>query len=79
MALQVAGLEMGMDGFLDDDTETINCPYCGREIYEDAPQCPHCGQYLSREDAPTRRPPWWLLLGVAVCLFIVYRWIVGWR
>lgn len=22
------------------------CPHCGESIYEDAPQCPECGQYI---------------------------------
>lgn len=52
----------------DEDSPTIPCPYCGQEIYEDAPQCSHCGQYISDEDAPPRRQPWWIILGVVLCL-----------
>jgi len=40
----------------DETNPTIPCPYCVREIYEDSPRCPHCGQYISGEDAPTGRP-----------------------
>ena len=62
----------------DDDEETIPCPHCRREIHEDSVRCPHCEQYLSDEDtaAPSRKP-WWLIVGVIVCLYVVYRWIVG--
>ena len=35
-----------------DDEPTIECPYCGREIHEDAQRCPHCERYISDEDAP---------------------------
>jgi len=58
----------------DEDDDTIPCPYCGREIHEDSVCCPHCENYLSEEDAPARKP-WWLILGVVVCLLIVYMWI----
>jgi hypothetical protein len=49
-----------------------------REIHEDSVRCPHCENYLSEEDAaaPSRKP-WWIIVGVLVCLYVVYRWIVG--
>ena len=61
----------------DDDEETIPCPYCQRLIHEESERCPHCENYLSEEDAPRPRKPWWLIIGVLVCLYLVYRWIVG--
>jgi predicted nucleic acid-binding Zn ribbon protein len=60
----------------DDGEPTIECPYCGREIHEDSQRCPHCEKYISDEDAPARRKPWWIVIGVILCLYIVYRWIV---
>jgi hypothetical protein len=61
----------------DDDEPTIPCPYCRREIHEDAQRCPHCERYLSDEDAPLQRKPWWIIAGTLACLYIFYRWIVG--
>ena len=61
-----------------DDESTIECPHCRREVHEDAPRCPYCEKYLSVEDSPPSRKPWWIYLGVAVCLLIVYGWIFGW-
>ncbi len=61
----------------DDEDRSIECPYCRASMFEDAPRCPRCGQYISREDAPPSRKPWWILLGAIACLFAVYRWIVG--
>jgi hypothetical protein len=55
--------------------ETVPCLYCREPVYEDSERCPHCGKYLSREDAPWRRP-WWLVLGVVLCLAVVFWWIV---
>lgn len=58
-----------------DDTEP--CPYCGADVYEDAERCPSCGNYLSDEDAPPRRKPWWIYVCALACLYAVYRWIAG--
>lgn len=54
---------------------TAPCPHCRRPIYDDAEWCPSCGVYLSNEDEPDRKP-WWLLVGVAICLYVVFRWVV---
>lgn len=64
-------------GHEDEEEPTIPCPYCRREIHEDSPHCPYCERYISREDAPARKP-WWLVIGVGACLYVVYRWIVPW-
>jgi hypothetical protein len=70
--------------FVDDDDDddedgepTIPCPYCRHEIHEDSQRCPFCASYISTEDAPPSRKPWWMILGVAACLYAVYRWTFG--
>ena len=60
-----------------DDEPTIPCHYCKKQIHEDSPQCPYCGQYLSEEDTPPPRKPWWIIVGALLCLYVVYRWIAG--
>ena len=59
----------------DEDDTLMPCPHCLGSVYDDAEQCPRCGMYLSREDAPYSKPLW-LLLGVAICLIVVARWIL---
>jgi hypothetical protein len=61
-----------------DDEPTIPCPHCGREILEDAERCPCCERYLSEEDAPRPRKPWWIIVGVVACLCVVYLWNARW-
>lgn len=58
---------------LDDDegdelAETVECPNCRREVYEFAEQCPRCGAYLSREDAPRSNHPRWIVITAVVLL-----------
>jgi hypothetical protein len=59
----------------EDEDVFVPCPYCRRPIYDDSERCPECGAYLSREDEPYRKP-WWLIVGVAACLYAVYHWTV---
>ncbi len=59
-----------------DDDVTVPCPYCGQEVYDDAEQCPNCGEYLSLEDSPRAAKPWWVVLGVTLCLVAMLWWIV---
>ena len=40
----------------DDEEPTVSCPYCRRQIHEDAQRCPYCEQYISAEDAPASTP-----------------------
>jgi predicted nucleic acid-binding Zn ribbon protein len=59
-----------------DDAGVDDCPHCGKPIAEDAEWCHHCGQYLSREDAPWRVPPLWIIVGAALGLLLVFMWII---
>ncbi|RPI91124.1 MAG: hypothetical protein EHM42_00265 [Planctomycetaceae bacterium] len=61
-----------------DDVTAVPCPYCRREIAEDAVRCPGCGNYLSKEDLPPERQRGWIVVTVIVCLFVVYCWMFGW-
>jgi len=60
----------------DEDDLTVPCPHCGESVYDDAEQCPSCGHYLSREDAPRSRPTWFFL-GLLLCLAVVLMGILG--
>ena len=59
----------------DNVEQSIDCPHCGRSIYEDSEQCPVCGQYLSEDDAPAAKKPWWIVIGALLCLYAVYIWL----
>lgn len=59
-----------------DDEATVPCPYCRREIHEDAERCPYCENYISDEDAPARPKPWWIILGAIAALLGMLWWIL---
>jgi hypothetical protein len=64
------------DGDDEDSVDTVPCPYCRRLVAEDASRCPYCETYISHEDTPPGPKPWWLVLGVFVCVLIVVLWIL---
>ena len=48
----------------EDDSATELCSECGAEIYEDAPQCPACGCYVTASTNPfAGRSALWLVIG----------------
>jgi hypothetical protein len=73
------GDEDGFDHLDDEADETVPCPHCREPVYEDAERCPHCGQYLSREDAPRRTLRWRALEVVIAVLTIlaVLAWVLS--
>lgn len=60
-----------------DADQTVPCPYCGKLIHEDSQRCPSCEYYISEEDAPPSRKPWWIIIGILVTLTIAILWAVG--
>jgi|MDTC01.1.fsa_nt_gb uncharacterized paraquat-inducible protein A len=62
----------GSDDWCDDDpSQTHPCPICNAEVYEDAEQCPICGNYITHNYSP--RGLWWwtaLVLLLLVCLIV---------
>ena len=56
------------DGGEDDDldrSETVSCPSCGVDVYEDAEQCPSCGEWITSFHSPWQgRSTWWIVLGI---------------
>ncbi len=48
---------------------------CKKPIHEQSEFCPHCGNYVSEEDSPSRKSLW-IIVGVAACvLVIVIFWV----
>lgn len=61
----------------DDQSYTIACPACGEDVYEDAEQCPNCGEYITASGlnsgyAWRDRPWWWMVLGGAGIVAVIW-------
>lgn len=56
-----------------DDYGTIECPHCGEEMFEDAPQCSACGQYLVRKTGEfwNGKPLWYVLLALLGIIAVI--------
>jgi len=59
-----------------DETPTVPCPHCGREIPDFADRCPYCGDWVVQSSGPTARRSFWFILLVAfVVLLILALWL----
>ena len=64
--------------YVDNERAVVPCPHCRVEIDEESEQCPKCGMYLSKEDAPPeRRSRAWIVL-LVLALLVAAIWAVGW-
>ena len=54
----------------------LPCPYCLAVLYEESTRCSHCGMLLS-QDGISSRKPWWVILGVLICLAVSIYWILA--
>jgi hypothetical protein len=66
-------------GLYDDDgPPLVPCPYCREEIVEDIERCPHCGNYLSKEDSPPGEPKsrFWVVMMLLALLAAAF-WTLG--
>ena len=55
------------------DLGSMPCPHCLAVIFDASERCPACGGYLSEEVG--LRKPWWVVVGVLVCLALTLYWI----
>jgi predicted nucleic acid-binding Zn ribbon protein len=54
-----------------DSTDIEACPICGKQIYEQSQVCPYCGNFVSPGRSRSRKPLW-IVVGVIVCLAVVF-------
>jgi hypothetical protein len=53
------------------------CPHCHEDVYDDAEQCPSCGEYIVHSRSAWHgRPTWWVLgglLGIIAVIWLLMR------
>jgi predicted amidophosphoribosyltransferase len=66
----------------DDDPTEMPCPYCHRDIDEEADVCPHCGAFVSHHGVATKTPHWkmsivlTLIAAMAGVLGLLMKWFM---
>jgi len=56
----------------DDEVVLVKCSSCGSEVYEEAEQCPDCGEYIVADtNVWNDKPGWWIALGVAGVIAVI--------
>jgi len=65
--------EADIDSF--DEPSLVPCPYCRKMINEDTEQCPHCRSYISAEDAPYRKPAWFVAGVIITIILVLFVWV----
>lgn len=57
----------------DAESDTVECPSCGRDVYEDAFACPHCDEYITHgASAWNGKPAWWAILGLLGIIAVIF-------
>ena len=57
----------------DDEVECLRCPNCDALVYEEAQQCPACGDYIHFDTNVWKgRAWWWIGLALAGALATFY-------
>jgi hypothetical protein len=70
-------LEQDMDDEDADETPTVACPNCGREVADFADRCPHCGDWIVQGGATgAGRPNVWLIVIAAALIVAFVFWQV---
>jgi len=64
-----------MPAYDDDEPDTVPCPYCRREIFDDADRCPYCENYLSAEDRPAGPRSGFWAVAMVLALLAAAFWV----
>ena len=63
--------------YVDNEPALVPCPHCRAEIDEESEQCPKCGMYISKEDAPSSTSPVWVIVLALALLATLMLVLVG--
>ncbi len=58
-----------------DETDTVPCPRCGREIPDDADRCPYCTDWVVQGGDTSHRSVMYLVVAVLALLCFVW-WLL---
>jgi len=65
--------QIDIDELGGDDNDTVPCPNCGQEVYEDTDRCPYCGHWVVLTESYSQRPIWqWFLIPAVIIAMLIY-------
>lgn len=53
----------------------VRCPMCRQMVYEQAPQCPHCREWLIGERPGWRSSRWYVRVGLFLTKTLLWNWL----
>ena len=66
----------------DEPADTVRCSNCGADIYEEAEQCPACGEYVVHTSGPPwqGKPGWYVALAIlgVIAVLLVFSGLAAW-
>ena len=66
------------DDLDDGSTDTVVCPHCGADVYEDADQCPECGMFLLSDTRVwSSKSLGWIALGLLGVIAAILALVLG--
>src|SRR5262245_15776616 len=64
--------------YVDNERALVPCPHCQAEMDEEAEQCPECGMYVSKEDAPpSKKSAAWIVVMVLALIAVAMMMLLG--
>lgn len=75
---QVDSDPIDAEGYDDaDEDDTLPCPACGRQVYEDADQCPYCGEWIIPLRGRGGLPSWARVAGAVLAGLLLLGLLTG--
>ena len=60
------------------DLDTVACPECHRQVYEEVEQCPYCGHFITHDTRVwAGKPWWWIALALAGITGLIWVLVIG--
>lgn len=58
--------------------DTVVCPECGADVYEDADQCPVCGHFMIPDNRIwSGKSAWWTALAILGIIAVILALVLG--
>ena len=61
----------------DEEVDTILCPSCKTEVYEEAVACPNCGEFIIQSQSLfAKKPLWFVMMILAIIGYLIFMLVL---